>query len=117
VQVVSSFFFWVSGALVAIVYYFIEQHRPYLLYGRGITVLPAARSIVEALSAKAVTDLSVLPFLWQVMVMVWLLTTVVAIIVHWSGRPGMVHYLFAISLLLLLLLTKVIVSPILILGG
>lgn len=116
-QVLTNFFFWVNIGLLAVVYWFLAQHQNFIEYGLGVTIVPGGKSADPDTVAKSVTDLAVLPIVWQGMALIVALVTIVAMLLHWSGRPGIVPYLFIVSLFLLLLLAKVIVGPILILGG
>lgn len=117
VQVLTNFFFWVNLGMLGIVYVFLSQHEIYVNSGRGITIIPAGKSVIPSIASRSVTDLTVLPIYWQGMVIIVALVTIVAILLHWSGRPGIVPYLFIMSLFMLLLLAKMIISPILLLGG
>jgi len=116
-QVPQRILFWVNGGLVAFVFFFLLRNMEIWTSARGVTLIPAANSELTAVAAASVTQLSVLQYYWWGMLFIFVFFTFVSMTLYSSGRTGIVSYLFSLSLVLLLLLTRVIVSPVLLLGG
>lgn len=117
IQVLTNFLFWLNLGVVASTYIFLQSKDLVILNGIGVTLVPAGKSNIPLFIEAAVNNLTLLPYLWFVMCAVFAAFTVVCIVAHSSGRYSMTTYLLGISLLLVLLLAKVIVTPILLIGG
>jgi hypothetical protein len=117
VQVVSNVFFWINVGLLGFVYWFLQQHNSVVSSGRGIVAISAGRSSIVDIAAQSVTSLEILPYVWWGMVGMFGIAFIIAMVLHWAGRPGIIPYVLVMVLLLLVLVTKAIVTPILLLGG
>jgi len=117
VQVITNILFWICGGVILLVYLQIQEHSKLVASSLGVLFIPGSKSIFPVFLSASVYKLSVLPYFWGGMVMVWLLTLLVALVLSWGGRSGVISYLYAVCLVLLLLLAKVILSPLILFGG
>lgn len=116
-QVLSHFLFWVNGGFIGLMFLLLQNKEEYISSGLGVLFVPGSKSNIPIFVSSSVRDLSLLPHVWLVMVAVWLFFTLVSMILHASGRYGMTSYLLAVSLLLVLLMAKVVLLPLLLIGG
>jgi hypothetical protein len=117
VQVLTHALFWVNLGVIGGVYGLMSLNKDSISSGIGVVFIPGSRSQIPVFVGSAVRELSILPYVWYGMMIVLLVFTLVSMVTHSFGRNGLTTYLLAISLILLLLMAKIILMPLLLIGG
>ncbi|MCC7304001.1 hypothetical protein IT418_01125 [bacterium] len=117
VLVMTHVLFWLNIGLIAGTGWILFVNKEIVTKGIGIVFIPGDKSFVPAFTEYAVQNLEVLPYLWYGMVGIFFISVIVSVLVYSFGRYGITTFLLLLTGVILALLAKVIVTPILLLGG
>lgn len=117
ILVLTHILFWVNVGIVGVTGWVLITHRTIVEKGVGIVFVPGESSAIPAFSEYAVQQLQILPYLWYSMIGILTISVLLSILIYSFGRYGITTFILLLTTVLLALLAKVLITPILLLGG